>query len=400
MPRTIHVSRGIVLAAFIMSVAIGLAACTPPLPPDVLAAKAEAEITCQSGAQDVSVPDDFSGAMTAVSGSLTGACPEQSIAEVAADQPAGVMILDHAPSPADITAFDQVCKTAPIVVPVFAYAVVATYNIIGLEGLVLPPDVIAAMLQGRITAWDDPAIQAANEGYDLTGLPPITIMSVQSPTGSVQAMTTWLSQAAPSAWVTGPAGTIATGQQYPTTADLVADLTVTDGAFAILPAVVAVNNSLPMAALPVQDLTIGPDDVQLLKVGSGATTITKDEQGNLTATPAIGGIPVEGNFDAAAAKIVLAEGQPMVGWPVLGYAHAMVCDDPADPLPLSTVQYIERLAGQGSLETFGVTPLPEPIRIQTFIPLKVKVNLDAEPSGSAPASAAAPTNAEPIPSAS
>lgn len=379
MPRTIHVSRGIVLAASIMSVAIGLGACTPPLPPDVLAAKAEAEITCQPGTQDVSVPDDFSGAMTAVSGSLTGACPEQSIAEVAADQSAGVTILDHAPTSADVTAFGEVCTTPPIVVPVFAYAVVATYNIIGLEGLVLPPDVIAGILEGRITSWDDPAIQAANQGYDLTGLPPITVMSVQSPTGAVQAMTTWLSQAAPSAWASGPTGTIAAGQQYPTTTDLVADLTVTDGAFAILPAVIAVNNTLPMAALPVKDLVIGPDDVQLLKVGSGATTITKDEQGNLTATPAIGGVPIEGNFDAAAAKVVLAEGQPMVGWPVLGYAHAMVCDDPADPLPLSTVQYVERLAGQGSLETFGVTPLPEPIRIQTFIPLKVKVNLDADP---------------------
>ncbi len=35
-----------------------------------------------------------------------------------------------------------------------------------------------------------------------------------------------------------------------------------------------------------------------------------------------------------------------------------------------------RLAGQGSLETFGVTPLPEPIRVQTFTPLRVTVQDD------------------------
>jgi hypothetical protein len=39
----------------------------------------------------------------------------------------------------------------------------------------------------------------------------------------------------------------------------------------------------------------------------------------------------------------------------------------------SAAQFLERLAGQGSLETFGVTPLPEPIRVQTFAPLKVVV---------------------------
>ena len=136
------------------------------------------------------------------------------------------------------------------------------------------------------------------------------------------------------------------------------------------------NNALPVAGVPVQDLVVSPDDTQLLKVGSGATTITVDEAGNIFASPAIGGVPVEGNFDIAASKIVLAEGQPLIGWPIMGYAHLLVCDDPTDPLPLSTAQYVVRLAGQGSLETFGVTPLPEPIRIQTFKPLKITVNLD------------------------
>ena len=87
---------------------------------------------------------------------------------------------------------------------------------------------------------------------------------------------------------------------------------------------------------------------------------------------------MEGNFDLAASKIVLGEGAPLVGWPVLGYAHLLVCDDPADPLPLSLAQYVVRLAGQGALETYGVTPLPEPIRIQTFAPLKVTVQVNED----------------------
>ena len=152
-----------------------------------------------------------------------------------------------------------------------------------------------------------------------------------------------------------------------------------------------------MANLPVtledgSELVITSDDVQLYKVGSGATTITTDEvTGSIFASPATGGVPVEGNFDLASSKIVLGEGAPLVGWPVLGYAHLLVCDDPADPLPLSFAQYLVRLAGQGALETFGLTPMPEPIRIQTFIPLKVTVDPNAIVESPGSSSSASPS---------
>ncbi len=370
MPR-FHSLRGIVLATFVGMGALVVTACTPPLPPDVLAAQAERNITCQDGAQDVSLPDDFAGSMALVNGSLTGACANQSITEVPADAPAGVRIIDRAPSAADIAAFAKTCPSGVITVPAFAYGVAPTYNIIGLEGLVLPPDVIAGILTGAITRWDDPAIVAANPGVDLTNLPDITVMSLEAPQGAVEAETAWLAKAAPKAWTQGTVGTIGIGNTYPTLADLAAELTVTDGAFAILPAVDAVANNLPMATAEVQGQSVSVDQSALVKIGSGATSITTDDAGNITASPAIGGVPVEGNFDAAAAKIVLAEGQEMVGWPVVGYAHMLVCDDPADPLPLSSAQYLARLAGQGSLETYGLTPLPEPVRIKLFAPLKV-----------------------------
>ena len=80
---------------------------------------------------------------------------------------------------------------------------------------------------------------------------------------------------------------------------------------------------------------------------------------------------------------MMAEGAPLVGWPVLGYAHLLICDNPAEPLPLLFAQYLVRLAGQGSLESFGLTPMPEPIRIQTFGPLKVVVNVDGVDAASA-----------------
>lgn len=370
MPRKTMFTRGIVLAAVAIA---ALSACTPPLPPDVLAAQAENTIKCQKGDQPVAVPEDFAGSMAAVSANLSGVCPDQSISEAVAGDPASLQIIDHAPTADDLAAFQKTCTGSVIVVPAFGYGVAVAYNIIGLEGLVLSPKVTAGILSGTITSWEDPAIAADNPGIDLTGLPDIAVASVEAPTGSVEAMTTWLTKEAPADWTAGVTGTLNTGTTFPTAADLVAELTATEGTVAVLPIAEAVANAVPVASVPIQDLVIAPDDGQLQKVGIGATNITVDDKGNILATPAVGGVPVQGNFDLAASKIVLAEGQPLIGWPIVGMAHMMVCDDGKDPLPLSTAQYIVRLAGQAGFEASGLTPLPEPIRIKTFAPLKVTI---------------------------
>lgn len=364
-------TRGIVLAACALTTTALVSACTPPLPPDVLAAQAEANITCQTGAQNVSLPEDFAGASDAVNATLAGTCPEQSLVEVAPGEPATLTITDTAPTAEQVAAFEQICPSGAITVPVLGYPVVLALNVIGLEGVVMTPKALAGILDGTVTSWTDPLIVDANPGIDFSGIPDITVMSLEGGSGAVNAMTAYLTKTAPESWTAGTVSTLAFGSKFATTADLMAELTMTDGAVAVLPAIQALNSALPMASADINGTTISVDDTQLLKVGVGALTITTDAQGNITATPAVGGTPVPENFDIAAAKVVLAEGQELLGWPILGIAHMMVCDDGTDPLPLSSAQYLVRLAGQGSLETFGLTPLPEPIRISTFVPLKV-----------------------------
>ena len=378
--------RGIVLTSFAGAAAVLLSACNPPLPPDVLAAQAESQITCQVGETQVSVPATFTGAMDAVGLGLGGVCPEQTVIEVPEGEPAPLALVDTTPTAADVDAFKAASCPAGevIVVPAFAYPVTVAYNVIGLEGVVMTPEIVAGILTGTITSWEDPLIAAANPDFDLTLLPEMTVMSVETPQGSVEAMTTWLAQEAPEDWTAGTVGTLENTQVFPTVDDMVLEMTAIESSVAILPVFQAFNNVLATANLPVtledgSELVITADDVQLYKVGSGATTLTTDEAtGSIVASPATGGVPVEGNFDLASSKIVLGEGQPLVGWPVNGYAHLLICDDPSDPLPLSFAQYVVRLAGQGALETYGVTPMPEPIRIKTFVPLKVTVTVDGE----------------------
>jgi ABC-type phosphate transport system substrate-binding protein len=243
----------------------------------------------------------------------------------------------------------------------------------------MTPQALAGILDGTVTSWTDPLITDANPGTDFTGIPDIVVMSLERPTGAINAMTAYLSKTAGDSWTAGTVDTLSIGTKFATTADLIAEFTMTDGAIAVLPAIQAVNAGLPMASADINGTTISVDDTQLLKVGVGALTITTDDKGNITATPAVGGTPVPENFDIAASKIVLAEGQELIGWPILGIAHMMICDDGTDPLPLSSAQYLVRLAGQGSLETFGLVPLPEPVRVKTFAPLKVTA---AAPSAS------------------
>lgn len=398
MPRP--ATRGIVLTLAMVTTTALASACTPPMPPDVLAVFAENQITCETGNVDVAVPEEFLGIMSAVGASLAATCPEETVTEVAIGDPAPIKLVPGTASAQQVADFTaQACSAgSTVIVPAFAYPVGLVFNAPGLEGLYFTPQAVAGVLTGAITSWDDPAIVEANPDYILTDMPPMVLMASESPEASVQALTTWLSQAAPDAWPAGPVQKIEAGQRFDTSAQMLTEMGAVPGAIAVAPLSQGVLYGLGAASLPstpaaddpagTQPVFVSPDDSQLAKVGAGATTLTVDEAtGNLTAAPAVGGVPVPGSFDLAASKIVLGEDQPLAGWPALSYAHLLICDNPSDPVPLNFAQYALRLAGQGSMEGMGVTPLPEPIRVQTFTPLKVTVSTDA-PSPSIPATPA------------
>jgi len=373
--------RGIVLTAALGAVV--LSACTPPLPPDVLAARAEAQIECGTGNVDIETPAEFSGAMSTVGDALGSVCPDQTVTEVAVGSKAPVALIGQAPSPEELLAFKtQSCPTDKVIaIPAFAYPVTIAYSVIGLEGLVFTPQAAAGVLSGRVTSWEDPLIADANPDFDLTGLPPLSLVSVDAPSGAVSAMTTWISQQDAAAWPDGPVSTLKAGKKFADQDAMLAEMQAVEGSLAVLPIFTAVNNNIASANLPVKgtdlngqdvDTVVTADDVQLYKVGSGATNVTTTPEGDILASAATGGLPVEGNFDLASSKIVLGDGAGLAGWPVEGYAHLLICDSGSSTaLPLLYAQYLVRLAGQGALEAFGLTPMPEPIRVKTFVPLRV-----------------------------
>ena len=261
--------RGIALSAFALSIAATASACTPPMPPDVLAAQAESQIECQTGSTDVSVPDNLFGAMTFVGDALTSVCPEQTLMEVGPQEPAPLKVVDGTPSSEDVSDFAAGCPAGDVIyVPLYSYPVTLAYNIFGLEGLVLTPDTVAGILRGSITSWEDPAITDANEGFDLSGLPDIEVYTVDQDRGSVQAMTTWLSEEAPQSWSDGTLERLPGNITFGSSFEMSEELAFMEGAVAVLPVFEALNAFVPTAAFPVrygddgeeEELIAFPDD--------------------------------------------------------------------------------------------------------------------------------------------
>jgi len=335
------------------------------MPPDMVAAQAEQNFTCLSGQQQVTAAGDLSAAIDALNTGLMGQCPEQGMVAAADGTITDFALTSSAPTEAEQKAFtDAACKTGKVLIaPAFAYGIGLAVNGPGMESVVLPPDVLAGILNGSITTWGDPKIAAVNDGVDLTTMGDITVVSLDHPDGSINAMTTYLTKSAPTVWTTGVADTLTVGTKVKTTDDLLAELGNAPGAVAVLPLPVAANNSLAVMGMEVQDQTMDATNTQQLQIGAGATSLTIAENGNIFAAPAIGGVPNADTFDAAAQKIVVASGEALIGWPLLGFAHVMTCNSGATPpLPTSSFLYTVTLNGQGAVAAVGYTPLPEPVR--------------------------------------
>jgi phosphate transport system substrate-binding protein len=76
--------------------------------------------------------------------------------------------IDFGASDAPMTDEQLAKLTAPAVhIPTVLGAVAITYNVPGLTGLKLTPEALAGIFLGKITAWNDAKIAAANPGVTL-----------------------------------------------------------------------------------------------------------------------------------------------------------------------------------------------------------------------------------------
>jgi phosphate transport system substrate-binding protein len=99
----------------------------------------------------------------------------------------------------ELTKAKDRCGSDPIEVPVYVSPIAVAFNLSGVDSLNLDATTIAAIFDGKVTKWNDPAIAALNDGVDL---PDTTITPVHrsDDSGTTANFTDYLSKAAGGSW--------------------------------------------------------------------------------------------------------------------------------------------------------------------------------------------------------
>lgn len=93
----------------------------------------------------------------------------------------------------------QSCGSPAWNLPMVTGPIAIAYNVKGVDTLVLNAEVAAKIFDGRITAWNDPAIAALNSGVALPATP-IKVFFRSDESGTTENFTKYLKAAAPDAW--------------------------------------------------------------------------------------------------------------------------------------------------------------------------------------------------------
>jgi hypothetical protein len=174
--------KKLVATGLAVAISLGLAACDPPLPPEILAAQAEKKVTCIDGDVTVSAPDVISDVIDSWSTSLTGACSGMTLTKVAAgDKTAKAIISLGTALPADCTPFAAF--------PVAEDAGVIAFSLSDAPNLVLTPQNVQDIFSGKVTNWSDPSIAASNPDATLPSLPIAVVGTPQQ--SEIDALSSW-----------------------------------------------------------------------------------------------------------------------------------------------------------------------------------------------------------------
>jgi hypothetical protein len=175
-------AKKIVAVGLALIVTLGLAACDPPMPPEILAAEAEKVVRCIDGDLSVATPTAVSDVIDSWSSSVSGACAGMSLTKLdGADVSAQAVISMGGAVASECAPF----ATFPIAIDggVVAYALSDAPN------LNLSPANIQDIFSGKIKSWSDPTLSATNPDAVLPNLP---IRIVGGPEKSViDSLTSW-----------------------------------------------------------------------------------------------------------------------------------------------------------------------------------------------------------------
>jgi phosphate transport system substrate-binding protein len=193
---------------------------------------------------------------------------------------------------------------APVEIPATFGAVVVAYNLTGLASpLKMTPDIIAGIFLGKITAWNDPALAAANPGVTL----PTTAISVvhrSDGSGTTSIFTHYLT-AVSADWVTTVGGgdptksaaktvTWPVGQGASGNEGVTQGIKGTDGGVGYIDVSYAIQNQIPYADVQNKSGTYITATLPSVAAAANLASYPPDLRFNLVNTDAPDGYPIAG----------------------------------------------------------------------------------------------------------
>lgn len=318
-----------------------IAACTPPLPPDVLASFAEREVQCANGEVKVATSEIGQIAVQSSIDLYLNYCPESKVTVTSEIEGANLVVTDYsAKEPA-------MCSTASVITPVMSKTATLAYFVSGYDGLVFSPETVQEILAGEITNLNDPRIIETNENFEFSDQP-ITVFAVNSPSASDTAYLDWVAR------LTGKATPeIKASEVFDDYLSLVEKLFATEGAFAVLPSNIIYDNTITFSNLRFE----GTDSLfETTSFSSAASQFVTVEDGEVLKTsldPSIEPLLDAGQESSSAP------------WQGISIFDAGMCTaDDAEQSVRTFMRFLVRLDTQGQLETFGYFPLTESVRLK------------------------------------
>ena len=318
-----------------------IAACTPPLPPDVLASFAEREVQCANGEVKVVTSEIGQIAVQTSIDLYLNYCPESQVTVTSEIEGANLVVTDYSAKE------PPMCSTASVITPVMSKTATLAYFVSGYDGLVFSPETVQEILAGEITNLNDPRIIETNENFEFSDQP-ITVFAVNSPSASDTAYLDWVAR------LTGKATPeIKASEVFDDYLSLVEKLFATEGAFAVLPSNIIFDNTITFSNLRFE----GTDSLfETTSFSSAASQFVTVEDGEVLKTS------LDPNIEP-----LLDAGQESSSAPWQGisiFDAGMCTADDAEQSVRTFMRFLVRLDTQGQLETFGYFPLTESVRLK------------------------------------
>ncbi|MDJ1135914.1 phosphate ABC transporter substrate-binding protein PstS [Streptomyces iconiensis] len=262
---------------------------------------------------------------------------------------------DSALKPEEVAQSKKVCKSGQgIDLPMVGGPVAVTYNVSGVDDLVLDAETLGKIFDSEITKWNDPEIKKLNPDAKLPGTK-IQAFHRSDESGTTDNFTKYLNSAAPSAWKHEPAKAWAGkgGQGADGSSGIATNVKQNDGAIGYVELSYATGN-----------------DLNSVKLDTGASEPVEATTDN--ASKAIADAKVTGKGKDLALELnykTKTEG----AYPIVLVTYEIACDkgnkkDSLDAMK-SFLTYTASEDGQKALGDKGYAPIPDEIiaKVRTTI---------------------------------